>query len=95
MGSFDALGTTSSRPPGTPLSMVTFETLEMHETEFGTNNFVQIARKVAKDDESSTKFIAVTRGYLDGEGAKRYKTNLTLPDDPDVVDFVQDALGKL
>ena len=75
--------------------MTTFETIEKHETEYGANNFVQIARKVAKDDNGSTEFIAITRGYLDGQGARRYKTNLTLPTDPDILSFVASSLGKV
>lgn len=75
--------------------MTTFETIEKHETEFGNNNFVQIARKVARSDESSTEFIALTRGYLDGQGARRYKTNLTLPPESDLLEFITDALDKV
>lgn len=74
--------------------MTTFETIEKHETEFGNNNFVQVARKVAQneDDDSSTEFIALTRGYLDAQGSRRYKTNLTLPPEPELVGFVKEAL---
>jgi hypothetical protein len=74
--------------------MTTFETIEKHETEFGNNNFVQVARKIAKgeDDDSSAEFISLTRGYLDAQGSRRYKTNLSLPPEPDLVGFVKDAL---
>jgi hypothetical protein len=74
--------------------MTTFETIEKHETEFGNNNFVQVARKIAKgeDDDTSTEFISLTRGYLDAQGSRRYKTNLSLPPEPDLVGFVKDAL---
>lgn len=75
--------------------MTTFETIEKHETEFGNNDFLQVARKVAKSEESSTEFIAVTRGYLDSQGSRRYKTNLTIPPDPDLVEFVQEALSSV
>jgi len=76
--------------------MTTFETIEKKETEFGQNNFIQVARKIAKgDDDSSTEFIALTRGYLDQQGSRRYKTNLTLPPEPDLVDFVEEALADV
>lgn len=75
--------------------MVTYETIEQHETEFGNNNFLQVARKVAKDDNGSTEFISVTRGYIDGQGSKRYKNQISLPTDPDVVGFVAEALKKV
>lgn len=89
MNAYTATATRSS------VNMTTFETLEKHETEYGNNNFLQVARKVAKDDNGSTEFIAVTRGYMDNQGSRRYKTNLTLPTDPDIVNFVAEALGKV
>lgn len=75
--------------------MTSFETLEMHETEFGNANFLQVARKVAKDDDHETAFIALTRGYTDAQGGKRYKTNLTFPDDAEIITFVAEALAKV
>ena len=74
--------------------MTTFETIEKHETEFGNNNFVQVARKIAKgeEDDTSTEFISLTRGYLDAQGSRRYKTNLSLPPEPDLLGFVKDAI---
>ncbi len=75
--------------------MTTFETIEKHETEFGNNNFVQVARKIARNDDSSTEFIALTRGYLDSQGSRRYKTNLTLPPESELLEFVKDSLDKV
>lgn len=75
--------------------MTTFETIEKHETEFGSNNFLEVARKVAKSEDSSTEFIALTRGYLDSQGSRRYKTNLTIPPEPEIIGFVREALSKL
>jgi hypothetical protein len=74
--------------------MTTFETIEKHETEFGNNNFVQVARKIAKgeEDDTSTEFISLTRGYLDAQGSRRYKTNLSLPPEPELLGFVKDAI---
>lgn len=74
--------------------MTTFETLEKDETGYGNNNFLQVARKVAKDDHGSTEFLAVTRGYISGQGARRYKTNMTLPTDPDLVEWVAQHLQR-
>jgi hypothetical protein len=75
--------------------MTEFETIEKHETEFGNNDFVQVARKIARDDDSTTEFIALTRGYLDAQGSRRYKTNLTLPPDGELLDFVEESLAKV
>ncbi len=75
--------------------MTTFETIEKHETEFGNNDFLQVARKVAKGEESSTEFISVTRGYLDSQGSRRYKTNLSIPPDEELIEFVREALASV
>jgi hypothetical protein len=71
-----------------------FETIDSVETEFGDNNFLEIARKVAytEDGESETEFISITRGYLDAQGSRRYKTNLTVPPDPELVAFLARGL---
>lgn len=75
--------------------MTTFETLEKRETEFGNNDFLQVARKVARSEDSETEFVALTRGYLDSQGSRRYKTNLTMPPEPRVVDFTATSLMEV
>lgn len=72
--------------------MTTFETVDSEEFEFDGDNFIQVAHKVARDEDTETEFIAITRGYLDSQGSRRYKTNLTLPADNDVVDEVIEGL---
>jgi hypothetical protein len=71
-----------------------FHTIEKTETEFGTNNFLEIARKVAytEDGKGETEFISITLGYLDTHGCRRYKTNLTVPPDPELVAFLARGL---
>lgn len=75
--------------------MTDFETIVQHETEFGNRNFVFVARKLAKGEHGESEFISIVRGYVDPNGHRRFKMTLTLPPDPDVVGFVQDALGKV
>lgn len=72
--------------------MVEFETLEKREHEFGTRNFLEVARKVARDEDSETEFVAMTRGYMTADGSRRYKTNLTMPYEARVVDFAATSL---
>lgn len=75
--------------------MVTFETLEKREMEFGSNNFLEVARKVAQDEDSETEFLTMTRGYLDADGSRRYKTNLTMPYEARIVDFAATSLMEV
>lgn len=72
--------------------MVEFETQEKREHEFGTDNFLEVSRKIARDEDSETEFLAITRGYRDREGSRRYKTNLTMPYDAKIVDFAATSL---
>lgn len=80
--------------------MTTFETIDKHETEFENerhgNAFVQVARKMARnDDDGDTEFVVITRGYVDEQGSRRYKTNITLPPNPDLIEFVTEALNDV
>lgn len=87
-----------SHPSGAWLiAMVDFETLDSKRIEFGTRNFIEVAAKVARDADSSTEtvFLTVARGYRTKDGHERWKTNLTVPLDRDVVEFLQDGLDDM
>lgn len=71
--------------------MTTFETIAKHEHEYGSNSFLFVARKVAKSSDGSTEFIALTQGYLDTQGARRYKGNLTIPPRSGLTTFLADG----
>jgi hypothetical protein len=76
--------------------MTRIETIEKHKHEFDVNNVLQVARKVARDEDgNSTEFIALTRGYIDAQGSRRYKTNLTLPPDAELLAFLEDKIGRV
>lgn len=76
--------------------MTAIDTIEKHETEFRDNNFLQVARKVArKEDGEDVEFIALTRRYLDAQGSRRYKTTLTVPPEPELVEFLKDSLDEV
>jgi hypothetical protein len=74
-----------------------FETIESVETEFGDNNFLEIARKVSRpeDGERGVEFISITRGYIDAQDSRRYKTNLTVPPEPELVAFLARGLESV
>lgn len=68
--------------------MVEFETIEADRVEFGTRNFIAVSRKAAIADDGRHEFISVARGYCTKDGHERWKTNLTVPEDPDVLRFL-------
>ena len=68
--------------------MVEFETLKAEEVKFGKNNFLEVARKKAKAEDSENEFIAISRGFFLPDGTKRFKKSLAIPDDKVLVDFI-------
>ena len=75
--------------------MVEFEVVKSEEQEFGRNNFLEVARKVAKTDDGQNEFISVTRGFFLADGTRRYKTSLTIPDDEEIKQFVADSIRSI
>ena len=68
--------------------MVEFETIKAEEVPFGNNNFIEVARKKAIAEEGTNEFIAISRGFFAPDGSKRFKKSFTIPDVPEVIDFV-------
>lgn len=79
--------------------MTTFETLATHEHAYGNGNFIEVARKIARDgrrkDGVGTEFVMISRGYQTREGERRYRAHVTVPYEPEVVEFVRTALTEL
>jgi hypothetical protein len=75
--------------------MVEFETLKSEEKNFGKNNFLEIARKVAKGDEGETEFVQIARGFFAPDGSKRYKKSIAIPDDKEVKDFIAQKILEI
>ena len=63
--------------------MVEFETLKAEEVRFGKNNFIEVARKKAVGESISKEFVAISRGFYLSDGAKKWKSSITLPDEED------------
>ncbi len=78
--------------------MVEFETIKSHEIKFGTNNFIEVARKKAKTEDGENEFISISRGFTNQEGQKRFKASIAMPVDEafikDVIEGLKDALKK-
>ena len=62
--------------------------------DFGKNNFLEVARKKAVTDKGETEFISLSRGYQQKDRSKRFKSSITIPDDPKVRAFIADKLAK-
>ena len=74
---------------------VEFETMKAEKVTFGRNNFLEVARKRAKTDEGENEFISVSRGYFLPDGSERFKKSLTIPDDPEIRNFIADKIKTL
>jgi len=75
--------------------MVEFETINAEEVPFGNNNFIEIARKKARDGERENEFISISRGFFAMGGQKRYKSSVTVPLDENVVNFIASKLKEM
>ena len=73
---------------------VSYDTLVSKSIDFGTNNFLEIARKRARAEGEERVFVSMTRGfYINGDAEqKRFKKSIALPDDPEIVCAVADTL---
>lgn len=77
-------------------SRVYFETLSAEKVSFGKSNFLEVARKKATtEDGEENEFISVSRGYYLDDGTERFKKSLTIPDDPEIRDFVAEKIRTL
>ncbi len=77
------------------VEQVAFETVESTDVNFGTRNFLEIAKKKAVTDDGENCFMSISRGfYGKDKGDKRFRTSIAFPDDPKLVDAVIEALQK-
>lgn len=72
-----------------------FETIKDEKKNFGKNNFIEVARKKIKSDTGETEFLSISRGYYLPSGEARYKKSVTVPDVPEIRDFVADQIKKI
>jgi len=75
--------------------MVEFQTIKAEEVKFGNNNFIEVARKKAIAETGTNEFVAISRGFYAPDGTKRFKKSFTIPDQPDVVDFVCSQIKEM
>jgi len=74
---------------------VEFETLKAEKKNFGRNNFIEVARKKVKTSDGENEFISISRGYYLPDGSERFTKSLTIPDIPEIKEFVADRVKNL
>lgn len=74
---------------------VEFETIRSEKINFGRNNFLEVARKRATTPEGTNEFISLSRGYYLPDKTERFKRSLTIPDNPEIREFVADRIRTL
>ena len=72
---------------------VEFETIKAEKVNFGRNNFLEIARKRARTQDTTNEFLS--RGYYLPDKTERFKRSLTIPDDPEIRAFVAEKIRTL
>ena len=75
-------------------SMATYETLSEEARGFGTNGYLEVARKRLLEDGGATDFVLVTRGVYEKDGTKRWTRFVTLPDDAEMRAWLAEALRR-
>ncbi|MDY6777425.1 MAG: hypothetical protein SVU32_02060 [Candidatus Nanohaloarchaea archaeon] len=78
--------------------MVEFETIEKDRKDFGDfggENFIEVSRNRAiQDDGSENTFLQIATGYYAEEG-ERYKKRFTVPVDEEAVQHILDTLPDM
>ena len=80
---------------------VRFETIASQLKEFGQNNFIEISRNKAVSDTGENEFITISRGYfrvnfeMDQRDEKIYRKSVTVPDLPEMKEFIKDYIDKV
>jgi hypothetical protein len=72
--------------------MVEFETIDTKEIKFGTNKFLEVARKKAKTEEGENEFISISKGFVTPTGQKRFKNALGFPAEKEILNGLIEAL---
>jgi hypothetical protein len=71
--------------------MVEYNTLKSTDIKYGTNNFLEVARKEIEGAE----FISLSKGYFLPDGTKRYKAGIGFPDDGATPKRLADAVMEM
>ena len=75
--------------------MVEFETISTKEIKFGTNKFLEVARKKAKTTEGENEFISISKGFIAPTGQKRFKNALGFPAEAEIIKELVKAIQSV
>lgn len=75
--------------------MATYESLKEDVKKFGKNSYIEVSRKRLDEGGETTEFVLVTRGFFDKDGTKKWTRFVTLPDDPDLRDWLKESLTRI
>lgn len=76
--------------------MPEFETVKTEVQDFGTAGFIAVERKRVKHEgKADQDFLMVARGFYLRDGTARRRNFVTLPDSPEVREFVAKALAAI
>lgn len=68
--------------------MSEYETINENVRDFGNRSYLQVARKRVTNGDDSQEFLVITRGFYDDEDSRRWTKFVTIPDDPDLAEWV-------
>ncbi|MCD6414174.1 MAG: hypothetical protein J7L23_00920 [Candidatus Diapherotrites archaeon] len=71
--------------------MVEYTTIKAEEIKYGTNNFIEVARK----EVNGNYFISLSKGYFTPDGQRRYKRGLGFPDEGGIAKSLADSVLKM
>jgi len=70
-----------------------FETIKIETINYGTNNFIEIAKKKASN---GNLFISISKGWYPANSTeKRYKAGIGFPMEKDIIDRFTSALNTV
>lgn len=76
--------------------MTEFETLKSEVRDFGGAGFIAVERKRVKDNgRDPSEFIMIVRGFYLKDGTARRRNFVTIPDQPEVKEFVARVLREV
>ena len=72
--------------------MVEFKTLKSKEVKFGRNNFIEISKRRVITPVGENEFYAISRGYHQPDGTKRWRASIALPPEKDKREKIADII---
>jgi len=77
--------------------MPEFQTVDRELFKFGTNKFIEIARKKVIDNDRENVYIAISRGYINSQGEEIFQRGkqISLPDIKELKEFISEHIKDI